>query len=510
MSSNKVTTKKSTVIRCLLFMIILAGAFGVAAWRIYQLNIVPFLVIGIVLANVVLLELLLFLTRRKTAVNIVFGIISLILAAVFVIAFLVFGRIDTTLQKMTSEMQEQVSRVVIIVPSDSKVETPADLNNKKISYPSLIPQSTITAVVNKLEENGAGSIQLESCEGVAGAAEALIEEKTDALILYSGYLDLLDEEYLEGFTDKTKLVYQVDVEETHETTFLKKQGSEPGEGKTGADESADGIGENKIDKLAGSAKVPDTYLIYISGIDTFGEVSTKSRSDVNILAAVNTKSHEIQLVNTPRDYYVELPISNGTKDKLTHAGLYGIDVSAGTLEMLYDVDIDQYVRVNFSGFEEIIDALDGIDVYSEYDFTVEPIKHYTVGENHLSGIEALAFARERHAFPDGDVQRGRNQMAVITAVINKMTSPAILTRFDEVLSGLSGSIQTSFTNREIYALVRDQLVLGEAWKVESFTVTGTGANQTTYSMPGTTAYVMVPDEKAVEEAEEKLTAVLKN
>ena len=509
MNQDMERTKKTGLVRSLLFMIILAAAAAVAAWRIYPLNIVPVQAIGIVLANVVLLVILLFLTRRKTAANIILGIISMILAAVFVVVFLVVGRIDSTLQEVTADTQGQVSRVVIVVPSDSKIETPADLDNKEVSYPSMIPQSSITAITNKLKEKGAESIRMESYSGIVEAAEALMEEKTDAVILYAGYLDLLNEEYGEDFSEKIKTVYEVDVEEAHETNFLKKQDSnmESG-GEENTEDVAGESGESRIEKLAGSAKVSDTYLIYISGIDTFGEVSTKSRSDVNILAAVNTKTHEIQLVNTPRDYFVELPISNGVKDKLTHAGLYGIDVSAGALEMLYDVDIDQYVRVNFSGFEEIIDALGGIDVSSDYDFTVEPIKHYTVGVNHLSGIEALAFARERHAFTDGDVQRGRNQMAVITAVINKMTSPAILTSFDEVMKGLSGSVQTSFTNKEIYALVRDQLVSGETWKVESFTVTGTGANQTTYSMPGTTAYVMEPDEEVVKEAEEQLNDVL--
>ncbi len=508
MNLNKESNKKSAAVRCLLFMIILAAAFAAAAWRLYRLDVVPVKAIGIVAANVILLELLLFFTRRKKAANIVLGVISLFLAAVSIIAFLVLGRLDTALQEVTSETQEQISRVVIIVPLDSEMEEPADLNNKTVGYPAAIPQSTIMAVEDNLKEKGVGSIQLVSCDGIVEAAETLIEEKTDALLLYSGYLDLLDEEYMEDFSEQTKTVYVVDVGEVHETNFLKKQSGDADSNET--DEEENTAGKNTIDDLAGSAKVSDTYLIYISGIDTFGEVSTKSRSDVNILAAVNTKTHKIQLINTPRDYFVELPISNGVKDKLTHAGLYGIDVSAGALEVLYDVDIDQYVRVNFSGFEEIIDALGGIDVYSDYDFTVEPIKHYTVGENHLSGIEALAFARERHAFADGDVQRGRNQMAVITAVINKMTSPAILTSFDKVLSGLSGSVETSFSNKEIYALVRDQLESSTSWSIDTFTVTGTGASQTTYSMPGTTAYVMVPDEEIVEEAKEKLKAVLES
>jgi LCP family protein required for cell wall assembly len=162
--------------------------------------------------------------------------------------------------------------------------------------------------------------------------------------------------------------------------------------------------------------------VYISGMDTWGHISVASRSDVNILAAVNPQTKQILLVSTPRDYYVPLSISGGAKDKLTHAGIYGIDVSEDTMEMLYDVDIDYYFKLNFSGFEGLIDAMGGITVWSDYDFTVDPIKHYVVGENQLTGLEALAFARERHAFAGGDRQRGTNQMNVIQSVIDKMCS----------------------------------------------------------------------------------------
>ena len=175
---------------------------------------------------------------------------------------------------------------------------------------------------------------------------------------------------------------------------------------------------------------PDTFLLYLSGIDVWGATETQSRSDVNILMAVNRKTHKVQLVNTPRDYYVTLPISNGSRDKLTHAGIYGVEVSEGALENLYGVDVDYYLRLNFSGFEAIIDAVGGIDVYSEYDFTVEPIKHYTEGMNHLTGLESLAFVRERKSFNAGDVQRGKNQMEMVKALVSKFTSEDILKSYD--------------------------------------------------------------------------------
>ena len=239
----------------------------------------------------------------------------------------------------------------------------------------------------------------------------------------------------------------------------------------------------------------------------WGAVNARSRSDVNILAVVNTATGHIQLINTPRDYYVYLP-NQGANDKLTHAGLYGIDSSKAAIENLYDIQIDYYVRMNFSGFESIINTLGGIDVYSEYDFTVDPIKHYTRGYNHLNGLEALAFARERHAFPTGDIQRGLNQMEVIKAVINKMTSPAILANYSEVLDEVTDCIMMDIPSERIYSLVRYELATKTSWTVDSYSVTGTGTHSITYSMPGTTCYVMIPNDSDVEQAKKLIGQTL--
>ncbi len=251
-----------------------------------------------------------------------------------------------------------------------------------------------------------------------------------------------------------------------------------------------------------------TFVVYFSGIDVWGWTDTKSRSDVNIIAAVNTNTRHIQLINTPRDYYVEMPISNGAKDKLTHAGLYGVENSMGTLSMLYDIDIDYYLRVNFSGFEAIIDEMGGVDVYSEYDFTVDPIKHYTEGYNHLTGLEALAFVRERHAFASGDNQRGRNQMALLNAMIQKVCSADFLANHDKIIEDLTDMYRTNIPDDVIAGLIFNQLLNNEAWTVDSYAVTGTGGTETTYSTPDSAGYVMIPNDADVEQAKELLQSVL--
>ena len=245
--------------------------------------------------------------------------------------------------------------------------------------------------------------------------------------------------------------------------------------------------------------------VYISGIDTYGDVSAKSRSDVNIIATVNTGTKQVLLVSTPRDYYVPLSISNGIPDKLTHAGIYGIDVSKDTLGMLYDIEIPYYFRVNFSGFSGIIDALGGVTVHLDFDFSTCGYS-YHVGENYLNGEQALAFARERYSFSSGDRQRGKNQMAVIQAVIQKAVSPELLKNFTSIMKAVERSFETSIPLTTVTSLIRAQLSEGGDWNIVTYSVDGTGATKKPYSM-SQNVYVMVPDQTTVDKAKELMRQV---
>lgn len=251
-----------------------------------------------------------------------------------------------------------------------------------------------------------------------------------------------------------------------------------------------------------------TFVVYISGVDTWGSAATKSRSDVNILAVVNTNTKKVLLVSTPRDYYVPLSISEGVKDKLTHAGIYGVSTSMETLELLYGVEIQYYVRMNFTGFVGIIDALGGIDVYSDAAFTVGDAFSYTEGMNHMSGIEALAFARERYSFASGDRARGTHQMEVIKAVLSKCASSSILYSYADVMNSMSGCFVTDMSQEKMASLVKMQLTDMASWTIASVSVDGTGASKTTYTVPQKKAYVMIPDEATVQNAKEQIEAVL--
>ena len=258
----------------------------------------------------------------------------------------------------------------------------------------------------------------------------------------------------------------------------------------------------------------EPFVVYLSGVDTRGELTEKARSDVNILAVVNPKTKQVALINTPRDYYVDLAGTN-SKDKLTHAGLYGVETSMETLGNLYGVEVTDYIRINFAGFMSIVDALGGVDVYSDQAFTsvgspgyYDPTS-FVEGWNHLDGKAALAFARERHAFASGDIQRGIDQMKVIDAMLNKIKSPALLMNFSKLMDAASDCFVTSLSQDQISALVRMQLSDFAEWDIQSCTVTGSSGTSTKcYSAKGQKLYVMKPDESSVNKAKELIASVL--
>ena len=267
-----------------------------------------------------------------------------------------------------------------------------------------------------------------------------------------------------------------------------------------------GAEANKITK--------EPFVLYLSGVDNRGELTEKARSDVNILAVVNPTTKRVALINTPRDYYVDLA-GTDSKDKLTHAGLYGVETSMATLGNLYGIQVDHYIRIDFSGFISIVDAVGGVDVYSDQAFTSVGSPGYydpttfAEGWNHLDGKSALAFARERHAFASGDIQRGINQMKVIDAMANKLKSPTVLMSFSKLMDAVSNCFVTSLSQEQISALVRMQLGDLANWDIESCSVTGSsGKSSQCYSAKGQSLYVMKPDESSVNKAKELIASVL--
>lgn len=445
--------------------------------QLFSMNLLPAAYMAGYVIFVLLFNGLTFLAARKTWSSVLMCILSLLLSTVMIYGVVALHKVDNTVEEMSENADEVKTEMVIAVLKESEAQEITDLKQYMIAYVETDVDDT-NQVMEEINESVGGEVNYQGFSNITDAVDVLKAKTANAMIVNRAYLDVLEEmEEYAGISEEIKVIYSTEV-------------------------------INYIKLVDETEKNLEQFVVYISGIDTFGDVSVTSRSDVNILVAVNTKTRQVQMINTPRDYFIEFPNSNGVKDKLTHAGMYGVDISMGALEDLYGIEIDYYLRMNFSGFEQIIDALGGIDVYSEYDFTVEPIKHYTVGMNHLSGIEALAFARERKSFALGDIQRGKNQMAVITAMIDKLSSPELLYKYTEVLDAVAGAFQTNMTSEEIYTLVKMQLSDNSKWTIETYSVTGANGSSTMFTLPKTQSYVMIPYEEDVQLAKEKIQAIL--
>lgn len=256
----------------------------------------------------------------------------------------------------------------------------------------------------------------------------------------------------------------------------------------------------------------EPFNILVSGADTYGEISKVARSDVNMIITINPQTYQVLLTSIPRDYYVQLHGTTGAKDKLTHAGIYGIDMSRMTLEDLFDISIHYYIRVNFSTLVQIIDAIDGVDIVSDTTFTAKSDKtcNFVAGQTqHVYGNCALAYSRERYAYSSGDRHRVQNQQELLTAIIRKVTSSEVLiSRYSDLLSSISANMQTNISRSQIYKLINLQLDRMPTWNIETISVDGTGEMRTTYSAGSQPLYVMIPDQDTVESAKNKITNLI--
>ncbi len=249
----------------------------------------------------------------------------------------------------------------------------------------------------------------------------------------------------------------------------------------------------------------------ITGIDVDGTIDAEGRSDVNMVVTVNPKTSQILMTSIPRDYEIYMPDYENAMDKLTHTGFYGVQTTIGAEEQLFDTKVNYYVKVNFTTVERFIDAVGGVDVESEYEFTPVKLKSWTVqkGMNHMNGKQALAFARERKAFPTGDHQRIKNQQLVFEALIKKATSSrTMILSYNKVLSSLRNYFEMSFSSRESRKLVKYQLAKDPDWKIFKNTVVGGDGMLPTYSTGGEYAYVMTQDPESIENAKTLINAVL--
>jgi len=258
---------------------------------------------------------------------------------------------------------------------------------------------------------------------------------------------------------------------------------------------------SKVTKLVDITS--SSFNLYISGIDTYGDIKTVARSDANIIVSVNPNARKILLIPIPRDYYLMLH-SKGRKDKLTHTGIYGIEESVRSLEDLLNIDINYYIKLNFSSLIDIVNIIDGVDVYSDTDFTsLDGFKFYK-GYNTLYGDKALAFARERYSFADGDRKRVKNQEILFKAIIDKISSSSLLFKYDSILNKISSKIDTNLKEKDLIALITMQIKDNTDWNFEQYNLDGKNSLEYTYTYPQEKLYVMIPDEVMLLEARRKI------
>lgn len=369
----------------------------------------------------------------------------------------------------------KVDKMIVAVRADEPAETLEDAADYTFGVQFSKGSDNMQAAVSDIQKQIGSEIQTTECDSVQTQAQQLLDGKVDAIIYNGAYTSLM-EENVTDFSKKIKILYTFDI-------------------RVQLDFGNSGATDDSITK--------EPFTIYISGIDTYGEVSETSRSDVNLIAVVNPKTYQILLVTTPRDYYVPIPgISGGQKDKLTHAGIYGIDASMRTLGQLYETDINYYARLNFTSLIDIVDTLGGVDVYSELAFQTGKesgcIVDVQEGWNHLNGEQALAFSRERHALADGDNQRGKNQQAVLTAMLRKCLSPTMLLKAGTIMNQVSSEVETNLSQAQINSLIKYQLNKNATWTIQSVAATGTNDKGYCYSSGDKLLFIMDPDEDVVQ------------
>ena len=451
-----------------------AAAFLVA---LFLLDVLPVTYFAIVAAVMVLFSALvvrgLLFSKHHGKKQAIMGLIAAILSLGLIAGTAMISGTMSFFDDILAGSQSYDYHVV--VKGDSAYGEITDIENETVS---VLDIQSPTQEAAKAELSKEVAVMFKSEESLADLTGNLLDGKTNVLLMSSSYYDMAMEEG-KGFTEETVRIlktYKITVENTATSSTLDP--------------------------------TKDAFSVYISGIDTTGSISNASRSDVNMVMTVNPTERKILLTSIPRDYYVTLH-SYGALDKLTHAGIYGPEESKSTIEDLLGMDIQYYLKVNFTTVTSLVDALGGITVNSDYAFTSRDGFYYEEGENYLNGEEALSFVRERKAFSEGDRQRVKNQQAVISGIINKATgSTAILTQYNDLLVAIADNIEISMTAKDMKSLVKMQLGDMRGWEIDSCSLDGTGSTEAVYSIPGAYAYVMIPDQASIDEVKQKISAVI--
>lgn len=475
---KKLKLKKSVIFKSISLMTSLLSLLVFLLFL--RLGVLPFkylLLLFLFLAGIGV-GLYYFMSRKNYKMRMLGTFLSLLLILVFTVA-LSFQSATLNFLENISILNIQTETYQIIVQKDSSYKEKKDLNGNKISYVN--DRKGVLRVLKELEQSikFQGEIKKDSSELI----NSLLNGQVDAILMEQEEVKIYSE-ISPQFKENIKVLDKVEVK----------------------------VEQESITKDVRITKEP--FSIFVTGIDTYGELSSVSRSDVNMVITINPLTHKILLTSIPRDYYVQIAGTTGLKDKLTHAGLKGVETSVKTIENLLKTDINYYVKINFTSLVQIIDAIDGVDVDNPFEFTADYVEDtgavyyvYKKGLIHLDGRQALGYVRERYGLREGDVARARHQQQVIKGMVNKLTSGAILTRYTKILGSIEGNFATNLSLSNLTGFIQKQLDETPSWTVDNFVLSGVDSSELTASMPELYSSVMLQDEDSVNEAIVKIKAL---
>ena len=474
--NNRKNIWKDSRFYFVLVQTILSAALLIQLFLIHILPMKYFIALIAVLLVLLLLMWALQYGKGINKLNRTLGKIMIVLLSgllIFANVYVFIG--GNTLGAITGQ-SDLVTEISVVVMKEDQAETITDLKNDSFGVLSVMDQENTTYAVEKINEDLDGEISSTGYQNIAELSDALYQGEVRAIVLNESYRSMIEETH-EKFSDETKVL------KTYKRVSKAKDFSK------------------NVDVTE------HAFNIYVSGNDRYGSINTGSRSDVNIIMTINPVTKKVLMTSIPRDYYVRIPCYENEYDKLTHAGNGGVQCSVEAVEQKLGIDINYYVRVNFTSLIEIVDVLDGVDVEVANSFSADGYQ-FNAGTQHMDGKMALAFARDRYHQEGGDRGRGENQMRVMTAIINKALSYSIITNYTGIMNVVGGSFETNMSDSKITSLVRMQLNDMSGWTIESQSVDGTGASLYSYQN-GTNSYMMVPDEESVAAAVAKIEAVMK-
>lgn len=464
LKENKTSKFQQNFNIILLFIYIVLTCFLLFLIFRYHILAVSYfnLLLAAVMVFIALVALFLISNRKAKKFTLIMLLLSIVASSLALVGVHQFVSLANHLNATSNYSSYSISVAVL---EDSEIGNVSQLSS--VTAPTKTDAENIKKLLDDIKTSQNKDLKVEDSSSYLAAYKSLLAGETKAIVLNSVFENLIEQEY----PDHAKKIKKIYTKELTKTVEAPKSS------------------QNKA------------FNIYISGIDTYGPISSVSRSDVNIIMTVNQETKKILLTTTPRDAYV--PIADGgnnQNDKLTHAGIYGVDASIHTLENLYGIDLNYYARLNFTSFLKLIDLLGGVDVNNDQEFTsLHGNYHFPVGNVHLDSEQALGFVRERYSLANGDGDRGRNQQKVISAIVQKLTSAEALKNFDDIMQSLQDSVQTNMPPETMVSLVNAQLASGGKYTVITRDLKGTGRmDLPSYAMPDSNLYMLEVDPNSLE------------